>query len=180
MVKQGRAILSILALVFTVPTFAQKATLMLPMVKAEVSQVIAVSVTVTTDSLLTFAQFVVEYNANVLRFDHAENGGDAVGFALLVQPNLPFSPTALGTNANVLAQISSAAQNIFGSKRVAVNFYFKAIGAAGDSSVLVFDAATNHTVLSTRSGKDIFGSDLTFVNGVVRVTGLTILLGWHR
>lgn len=57
---------------------------MLPMVKAEVSQVISVAVTVTTDSLLTFAQFVVEYNANVLCFDHAENGRDAVGFVLLV------------------------------------------------------------------------------------------------
>lgn len=144
---------------------------MLPTVKVEASQMITVPVTVTTDTLITFAQFVVEYNANALRFDHAENGRDATGFTLLVQPNLPFPPAAPGTNKNVLAQISSAAQFLSGSGKVAVNLYFNVIGVAGDSSALIFDPATNHTVLSTRIGKDIFGSELRLVNGLVRITG---------
>lgn len=156
--------------VFCAPAFAQKAIITLPSLEAEVAELVTVPVTVTTDSLISFAQFVVEYDANVLRFDHVENGKDAAGFTLLAQPDLPFPSATPGTNENVLAQVSSAAQHISGNGRVAVNFYFEVTGNAGDSSALIFDTIGTHTVLSTRSGKDLSGNDLHFVNGVVRVS----------
>jgi len=60
--------------------------------------IIEIPITVSTDSMLGFAQVVVDYDGAVLEFIDARMGNSANGFSLQVNNNLPFNPTTQGAN----------------------------------------------------------------------------------
>ncbi len=144
------------------------ATLLLPEIEGLQGQSIGIPISVSTDSTIGFAQFVVEFDATVIEFMNAQIGPDATGFtSIQTNANLPFAPTTPGANENVLVQISGGA--FTGANRRVVILNFQVIGAAGKQSPLAFDKEPTHTSLTTIHLVDLNGNLLTFQNGRLTV-----------
>ncbi len=144
------------------------ATLLLPEIEGLQGQSIGIPISVSTDSTIGFAQFVVEFDATVIEFKNAQIGPDATGFtSIQTNANLPFAPTTPGTNENVLVQISGGA--FTGANRRVVILNFLVIGAVGKQSPLAFDKEPTHTSLTTIHLVDLKGNLLTFQNGKLTV-----------
>jgi len=173
--KISRLLFICFALVFFTwgATYAQyKATISLPTLDVDPGTRIDIPVTVTTDSSVGIAQFVVEYNSSVLTFVSARLGsGMPGGFSVSnVNDNLPFPPTTPGTDDNVLVQVSGGGSNSFtGSDKEVTVLEFDVIGSGGSSSPLAFDQGATKTYLSTVKLYDINGSDINFVSGSATV-----------
>jgi hypothetical protein len=123
---------------------------------------------VTSDSVITLAQFVVEYDSTKLHLDSLKLGPDATSFTLLSNTSLSFAGSF--TNAkNVLAQISSndPAGGFVGEEKQVVLLYFQGIGASTDSSPLLFDSDSTHTFLTSPNLADFKGQDITLENGQI-------------
>jgi len=145
-----------------------RATLTLPTMNAESGATIDVPITVSTDEIITSAQFVVEYNSTVLSFLSAEIGPDASGFELTINTDLPYEPGGPGTNENVLTQLWGGLTNTFtGESQRVVILKFSVTGNPGEYSPLFFDEGVARTYLSTTSFEDIAGEEINFVNGSV-------------
>lgn len=158
--------------IWTLAQAMTKATITLVSVTGEPGTQVQVPIRVSTDSSIGIAQFVVEYNRAVLAFKLATNGADTPdNFGINnINNNLPFAPSAPGTDANVLVQSSGGGTKFFtGAHQEIVLLHFDVVGNAGESSPLVFDPNPKHTYLSTINLSDIDGSDLTFENGVFSV-----------
>ena len=149
--------------------FAQtKGTVTLPSVQGEPGTVVDVPITVSTDSSIGIAQFVVEYKSTVLSFNTAVLGADAPGgFSVSnINTDLPFSPTDPNADENVLVQVSGGGSNSFtGSSQEIVVLQFDVVGNSGESSPLTFDEGASKTYLSTVGLYGIAGDELTFENG---------------
>ncbi len=147
----------------------------LPDTSVSAGATIFIPVTVSTDSSIGLAQFVVEFDSSVINFSGAQTGADAAGFLVSTNPNLPFDPAAVGTNKNVLVQVSGGGTNIFtGTNQQVVLLEFDAIAGSGTSPI-VFDKITNHTFLTTENLNDLAGALLTFNDGSCAVTpGFTV------
>ena len=140
---------------------------------------VAIPIKVTATEQIGIAQFVVEYSSEVLRFDGAVIGSDALGFLVSnTNPDLPFSPTTSGTDENVLVQISGGgAESFTGASQEVVILNFTVVGSAGTASPLAFDQGTTKTNLSTTDLQTLSGSNLTFQDGnftVAPTPGITI------
>jgi len=147
-----------------------KGTVMLPELNVGENSTVDVPITVTTDSSIGIAQFVVEYSSSMLSYVSARLGADAPsGFSVSnTNPDLPFEPTTPGTDENVLVQVSGGGSNTFsGSDLEIVVLEFDLVGNYGDSSPLAFDEGVTKTYLSTVNLYDIAGSELEFINGSV-------------
>jgi hypothetical protein len=130
---------------------------------------VVVSITVSTDSVIAIAQFVVDYDSTVIQYQNAQVGSHTAGYSLLVNPNLPFSTSSQGTNKNVLVQITSPDPSTGfkgADQQVAI---LKFVGKAKGTSPLVFDPDPSRTFLTTLNLTDLRGSDLTFVSLQVTV-----------
>jgi len=152
--------------------FAQMATISLPDLQGTTGNSLDIPITVSTDSSIGIAQFVVEYNSSVMTFINARLGVDAPsGISVAnVNSDLPFSPTTPGTDDNVLVQISGGGSNAFsGNNQNIVILEFDVIGAEGSTSPLAFDQGTNKTYLSTLKLTDINGANLNFESGSVTI-----------
>jgi len=147
------------------------ATLTLPSINGAQGDVVAVPIQVSTDSIIGLAQFVVEYNSTILRFENTQVGSGVSGFSIsLVNADLPFSPTTPGTDDNVLVQASGGGTASFrGTDVEVVVLNFTVIGPSGNSP-LAFDRGTNKTFLTTVHLKDLTSTSLTFVDGTLTVT----------
>ncbi len=147
-----------------------RATLTLPTISEAIGNVVSVPVQVTTDSSIGLAQFVMEYDSTILRYESVQVGSSVSGFSVsLVNAKLPFTPTTSGTNHNVLIQVSGGGAGSFTGTDVEVAVLdFTIIGASGDSP-LAFDQGTNKTFLTTDRLLDIVGDSLTFVDGLFTV-----------
>jgi len=132
-------------------------------------QIISIPVKVSTDSSLGFAQVVVDYDNTVLQFVEAKLGKDAIGFNLQVNNALPFKPSALKTNANVLAQISSITKSLKGADKEVIVLRMKVI-APQRTSPLVVDPAPMRTTMTTVNNQDIRGDLLKIINGGYGIT----------
>lgn len=146
---------------------AQQATITLANSSGLPGAAVVVPITVTTTSSIGFAQFVIEYNSSVLRFDSAQLGNAAGGFTLLTQTDLPFQATGAGTNENVLVQISSGTLAFTGANQEAVKLNFTVLGQNGQASPLRFDRDQLRTMLSELGGTDIASSNLAFNESTV-------------
>jgi hypothetical protein len=133
-------------------------------------------ITISTDSCIGLAQFVVEYDSSVLKFSRAAAGAQLNGFTLLVQPDLPFDPSATGTNENVLIQLSNGAACFTGDQVEVATLYF-AIRDDSPSgpSPLVVDSHRQHTYLTTENLTILSGDGLEFCNGEVVVAPLSTI-----
>ncbi len=145
------------------------ATLTLPDTSAAFGDTVAIPTTVSTDSIIGLAQFVVEYDSSIIQFQDAVVGKDVPGFTLIQSPNLPFPTTASGTNENVLIQISGGGAGSFSGKgKEVAKLKFIVVSSSGKSP-LVFDQTANHTFLTTTKLKDITGANIDFVDGSLNV-----------
>lgn len=159
-------ILAVWTFICTGVGFSQiMATLTLPDTSASLGDTIAIPITLSTDSIIGLAQFVVEFDTSIIHFQNAVVGKDVPGFTLMQNPNLPFATTISGTNDNVLIQVSGGGSNtVSGQRKEMAKLMFAAVSSSGNSS-LSFDQTANHSYLTTIELKDIAGSNINFVNG---------------
>ena len=147
-------------------TITNIATLSIPggfsVAKAET---LAVPVRLSSAKPLGLAQIALEYDGNDIKFLDAQTGADAAGFSVLVETAPGFSPTAAGTNKNVVITLYSGGATLAGSDKIVAVLLFQATGGVGGNSPLAFDRRSQHTVLSTADLTDLTGTDLAFRNG---------------
>ena len=151
---------------------AQKATVTLPDLVAPRWSTVSVPITVTTDSSINVAQFVVEYNTDVLSLDAVKLGDDvSYGFSISdLDTDLPYGPSFPGTNDNLLVQVSGGVTEFFsGVDQEIIVLDFEVIGTDGSKSPLVFDEDPTRTYLTTVNLTDIVAPDLEFENGSLLV-----------
>jgi len=171
-------VIAICTLVCSISGLAQPvATVMLPNTTAVHGDMIAVPINVSVESSVGLAQFVVEYDATIIQFHETDIGQDIPGFVVsLTNMDLPFSPTADGTNENVLVQLSGGGTETFSGEGIEVaKLHFAAIDSEG-TSPLAFDQVVNHTFLTTVSLQDITGDDIEFITGSVEIVSTTHVL----
>jgi|GEM_PF-3424539 len=151
--------------------YAQSAaTLAIPEVTVPPDSLLIVPILVSTDSAIGLAQFVVEYDSSVLSFRNVKIGSDVPGFSVsLTNPDLPFAPSAGGTNANVLIQISGGGVSTFSGQDVEVALLYFEAGPSPGNSPLAFDRHPRHTFLTTYRLRDLAGALLQFRDGAVWV-----------
>lgn len=145
-----------------------KATLNLPIMNANVGETIDVPIIVSTDEIISFAQFVVEYNSSALNFISADPGSDASNFDLTTNSDLPYEPTGEGVDENVLTQLVGGITNTFtGQAREVIVLKFTVKESPVEYSPLLFDQGVVRTYLTNTSFQDISGSMINFINGSV-------------
>ena len=122
--------------------------------------------TVSTDSTIAVAQFIIEYDSTIIRLDSIKLGDDVLDFSLAINLNLPFSAT-IDNGKNALTQIfvANPAQGFSGEKKEVITFYCYSIGVDQQQTPLIFDQAPNHTFLSTQNLYDIKGEEIVFMDG---------------
>ncbi|MCG3157326.1 MAG: hypothetical protein DKINENOH_03958 [bacterium] len=149
----------------------QSTTVILPAVMGSRSDLVSIPISVSSDSAFGFAQFVIDYDSTVVKFVNASTGSATAGFSLLVQANLPFAPSAPGTNENVLVQVSSGSNSFTGENQEVVLLAMMVKDDAGEGAVspLVFDPDPAHTSLTTVNGVDINNGALEFIDGQLTV-----------
>jgi len=170
--------ITIWTLVCTGVGFSQTmATLALPDTSAAFGDTVAIPITVSTDSIIGLAQFVVEFDSSIIQFQNAVVGKDVVGFTLIQNPNLPFATTTSGTNDNVLIQVSGGGPNtVSGQGKEMARLKFAVVSNSGNSP-LSFDQTVNHTYLTTPELKDIAGSNINFVDGSLEIVPTNVRPG---
>ncbi len=150
----------------------------IPDTTAYPSQMIKIPVSVSTDSSISVAQFVIDYDSTVIDFQSAEVGSGAAGFGIIQNSQLPFNPSTEGANANVLVQVSGAGTNYFTGENVEVVLLtFHIVGINGDSTILAFDTDVAHTFLSTLNLNEITDGEIHFHNGSIKIPDFVDLTG---
>ncbi|MDZ7361781.1 MAG: cohesin domain-containing protein [candidate division KSB1 bacterium] len=150
----------------------------LPSLEAMPGDTIAVPIMVSSKKFqFGFAQFVVDYDSQVLKFIDAELGSAVSDFTLLTQDELPFGPVTPGTDKNVLVQISSVTNSFTGEAQEVVVLKMGVVGHIGQVSPLAFDPEINHTTLTTVDDIDINNGYLELVYGRVAVGHLLNVSG---
>ena len=168
--KNYRLITTIVVLIFiwTAVCFGQTlATLTMPDTTAALGDIISIPIKVSTTSNIGLAQFVVEFDSTIIKFQNAVIGKDGGGFLLSQNPNLPFPVTSTQTNENVLIQISGGGSGFFSGQDKEVVILIFDVKASYGKSPLVFDQTSNHTFLTATSLSDIAGSNIMFEDGEV-------------
>ncbi len=131
-----------------------------------------IPIKVTTNSNISLAQFVVEYDSTIISYQNAEIGSGVNGFQITGEnTNLPFEAFNPNTNKNLLLQIASSDgdSSFTGDEIDVVLLNFDVIGEYGDSTFICFDEETNHTYLTTVSLYDINNGQIDFNNGVFKI-----------
>jgi murein DD-endopeptidase MepM/ murein hydrolase activator NlpD len=130
---------------------------------------ITLPIFVATDSIISLAQFIVEFDSTVIQplTPPATLGQSVSTFSIgNFNTNLPFSPTAVGTNKNLLVQISGGGNNTFSGDSVEVlRLHFEVRGDIGSRTPLHFDQAQGRTFLTTENLNDLEGESIDFQNG---------------
>ncbi|MFQ5641294.1 MAG: T9SS type A sorting domain-containing protein [bacterium] len=149
------------------------ATVRFDSVFVETGSNIAVPVFVSTDSAISLAQFVVEFDSTVIAVlpSAGQIGSGVTGFTITNRnTELPFSPTRIGTNKNLLVQISGGGNNSFsGDSLEVLELNFRVVGSYLSESLLRFDQSQGRTFLSTENLNDLQGESINFIPGIVRV-----------
>lgn len=145
------------------------------------AETLVVPVRLSSIKPVGLAQIALEYDNKDLKFLGAQVGGDAASFSILVETAPSFTPTAPGTNQNVLVTVYSGAAAISGTDKTIASLSFQALGSVGGNSPLAFDQRAQHTVLSTTDLLDLTNTDLAFRNGdatilppLVKLTGSVV------
>jgi len=156
---------------FYVGAPSEMASVYLPNATGAQGDIVDIPITVTTDSLIGIAQFVVEYNLSILEFQDAQIGPDTPGFSLTINPDLPFSPTSPNTDENVLVQLNGGGTyNFSGTDQEVVILQFLVLSSViGETSPLAFDQDGAHTYLSTSNLYDIVTDNINFNDGSCEV-----------
>ncbi|MDZ7337718.1 MAG: FecR domain-containing protein [candidate division KSB1 bacterium] len=148
------------------------AVLFLPDTSVQSGASVVIPVTVSTDSSIALAQFVIDFDSACVAFVGAQVGADAPGFAVSsVNDNLPFAPEGYGPlTKNVLVQISGGGAACFsGSEKRVVLLQFTVLGAPGWMTWLRFDTRPSHCFLTTSNLTDIGAGNIRFRHGSVSV-----------
>lgn len=166
----------------TIQIIPTKAKISLPDTIGKVNTTMGFPISVSTDSMIGLAQFIVEYNSYVVNFLDAQVAPDATGFIITkTNTNLPFKPTTPGTNENVLVQISGGGSHYFtGPNRKPVVLNFNLVGAVVNGTTpLAFDQGVNRTFLTTKELVDLTNGDIFFNNGALTIIGdvLSVISG---
>ncbi len=143
----------------------------------ETNSVVTFPLQISTDSTITFAQFIVEFDSTVVSplTSLVEVGDDAAGFTLgNINAALPFPPTATGANKNMLIQISGGGDTFFSGDSIEVlRLKFFVVGRYQETSPLAFDAAGGRTVLTTPNLTDLQEEAIEFRAGSLTVADET-------
>jgi len=157
-----------------------KTVLSLPDTTGAVGETIGIPITVSTDSAVGFAQFVIEFDSTLMTFSGSQLGANALGFQIsATNTNLPFQPTHSDANKNVLLQISGGGTSSFsGENQQILILTFDVVGSPGDSAGIYFDGGTNRTFLTTTNLYDIKDGDIDFNEGTFKIPETITISGY--
>ena len=152
----------------------------LPDTIGSIGGTIGIPVTVSTDSAIGFAQFVVEFDSSIIEFSNAQVGSDASNFQVTgINANLPFAPTHPDVNNNVLVQVSGGGTFSFsGKNQQVIILIFNVVGVAGESTGLYFDRGENKTFLTTINLNDMNDGKIRFTDGSLLIPDTITISGF--
>ncbi|KAA3656827.1 MAG: hypothetical protein DWQ10_14555 [Calditrichaeota bacterium] len=130
---------------------------------------IEIPVLMSTLEYISFTQFIVEYDENMLELQRVETGDNAGGFTLLTNENLPFTPNFQGLNANILLQLSGTGK-LSGENIEVAKLIFKTKRIGGNTD-LAFDTREGHFGFSIFSSSDVPYEDALLNPGSVYIFG---------
>ena len=154
------------------------AFLSFPEVFVEFESIVNMPLYVSTDSLITRAQFTVEFDSNVVKIKNVEIGSGLAPESVVpnfeitgIEQNPSFVPTHPAANKNILVQIAGVDPSYFfsGHQVEVLNFEFSIIGMPGDSTILAFDPRADHTFLVTTCYDTLRGKDLVYQYGSIDI-----------
>jgi hypothetical protein len=123
---------------------------------------------VSTESLLSLGQVVVEYDSTLLQFVEALPGTATAGFTLITNTGLSFGPSTPGMNENVLVQVSGPG-TFSGSDQEIILLRMRAILEIDTTTTLFFDRTAGHTFFVTADGIEVSSGRITFTDGEVTI-----------
>lgn len=170
---------SVITSTWVISAAQPSATLTLPAdLKQNPGDSISVPVLVSTDSTIGLAQFVIDFDSTVLSFINTRIGSDAQGFIKTAENlNLPFPPSTLNTNKNMLIQISGGGTQTFsGIDKKVLILNFVVIGSVGDTTLLAFDKGVNKTFITTSGLQDINNGALIFNDGLFKINSPPVII----
>jgi hypothetical protein len=157
-------------LVFAGVGFGQTmATIALPDTSAAFGDTVFIPITVSTDSTVGLAQFVVEFDSTIIQPQNAVIGKDIPNFVVSLNADLPFPASASGSNDNILVQVSGGGTGSFNGSGKEVLKLKCAVVDSSRMTSLTFDQTINHTFLTTTGLRDIAGGNIDFVDGSLNV-----------
>ncbi len=145
-----------------------KAAITLPDITSAPATVISLPVEVSTDSVVTLAQFVIDYDTTALRLDSVTVGADVCDFSMMINDSLPFAPS-LPNAVNVLVQVcaSNPAIGFSGDTAEVARLHFFSSGGDQEFSALCVDPDPARTFLTTANLYDMRGTDIMCQEGRV-------------
>ncbi|NOZ62629.1 MAG: S8 family serine peptidase, partial [Calditrichaeota bacterium] len=150
---------------------AAPAKIVLPDTFAAYLDTILIPITVTTDSMIGVAQFVIDYDSTVVEFLGADIGSDIAGFTHEVQTELPFPPSSMPeTNNNFLVQLNGGGTNFFSgqNQQVALLSFVVIDSTIDHGTPLILDTENGRSFLTTSHLHDIFGDEMSiFPGGII-------------
>ena len=137
-------------------------------IAASSGDVIALPITLSSDSAITYCQFVVEYDASKLTplSPFVEGGSDLGGLSIsLINDNLPFSPENADATKNLLVQITGGGTaSITGNSLIMAMLNFR-VDFEDDSTWVRFDSRAGRVQLTSINARDFSGGDLKLQDG---------------
>ncbi len=124
-----------------------------------------IPLTLTTDSLVTNAQIIVEFDSTKLKFVDVLPGNDINGFAVIADKALTFPPSVYSKNKNVKITVSAnEIATISGENLELVRIKSYITGFNGNTTI-EYDRGEDRTFLTTSNSNIINGGQIQFNPG---------------
>lgn len=160
-----------LILLGIVPAFAQtSAILTLPSgVNVSPKDSVTIPITLTTDSLISKAQVIIEFDSTKLKFIDVLPGKDMIGFTITSDQNLAFPPSVYGKNQNVMITISAhETATISGNNLEVTRIKWYVAGFNGNTTI-EYERGDDHSFLTTSNASIINAKQIQFVPGLITI-----------
>jgi len=162
-----------LALIFLciTPAYAQTgATLTLPSdINVSPKDSLTIPLTLTTDSLISNAQVVIEFDTTKLKFIDLLPGTDLTGFSVTADPALTFPPSIYSKNKNVMITIASnETATISGENLELARIKLFVTGFNGNTTI-EYDPGNDRTFLTTSNTNIINNGQIQLNPGAVTI-----------
>ncbi len=161
----------VLILLCIIPAFAQtSAILTLPSgVNASPKDSVTIPLTLTTDSLITNAQVIAEYDSTKLKFIDVLTGNDMAGFTITADQNLAFPPSVYGKNRNLMISVSAnETSTISGNNLEVARIKWYVTGFNGNTSI-EYDQGDDRSFLTTSNANIVNDGQINFVPGAITI-----------
>ncbi|MCB9504414.1 MAG: T9SS type A sorting domain-containing protein [Deferribacteres bacterium] len=155
----------------TVKLHSQRQTTLisLPTLHVFPEDTLDVPILISSEDALSFLQITIEFDSSVVEFIDVWPGENTWNMGLLLNPSPPFLPQNAQATKNIVLQLSSASERVFGENQELALIRFAVIGTAEQVSPLVIDILPGHTALVTTDYTEISSDFITVTPGQIFV-----------